>query len=208
MNQPGAAKCCWHFKCKQIFIRSEYKEAEEFALSVCGDAAKYDGLVIAGQPGIGLTLFCLAFTGSQDLSPGKSVIPLRILLRRLALKLPIALQIRPNHALVFYRGGVKEFSRLENRSVYHPLSSEHGPPGRIWVLVDSNRELHEPAPAFQGGFFFVVEASFPHPSHHRWIRDIRNICFYMKSWSFVEVLQAQVDLPPGIHNAYSFTATH
>ncbi|KAF9648091.1 hypothetical protein BDM02DRAFT_3187371 [Thelephora ganbajun] len=172
MNQPGA-----------------YREAEEFALSVCGGAAKYDGLVIAGQPGI-----------------GKSVFLLRILLRRLALKLPTALQIRPNHALLFCRGGVKEFSRLENRSVYHPLKSEHGPPGRIWVLVDSNRELHEPAPAFQEGFFFVVEVSSPRPSRHEWIRGIRSMSFYMKSWSFMEVLQAQVDLPAGIHNTYIFTA--
>ncbi|KAF9645194.1 hypothetical protein BDM02DRAFT_681763 [Thelephora ganbajun] len=122
---------------------------------------------------------------------GKSVFPLRILLHRLALKLPTALQIEPNCAQLFYQGGVKEFTHLEDGPRYTPLESKCGLPGRIWALVDSNRQLVEPAPVFQQGPSFVVKASSPRPVRHEWTRDIRSISFYMKSWSFTEVLQVR-----------------
>ena len=36
MIKPGVVDNCWHLESESIFIRSEYKEAEEFAVSVCG----------------------------------------------------------------------------------------------------------------------------------------------------------------------------
>jgi hypothetical protein len=110
-------------------------------------------------------------------------------LRRLALKLPTALQINPNRALLFYEKGVKEFTEL-NAPAYNPLGPMADPLGRIWALVDCMEGLHEPAPVFKNGPFFVVETTSPCPAGLRWTRNVRSNHFYMKLWSFVEVLQA------------------
>jgi len=109
-------------------------------------------------------------------------------LRRLALKLPTALQIEPEHALLFHETGVKEFQHPGGVASYTPLRSGRGPPGRIWALVDSNWRVQEPAPVFQGDPF-VVEATSPRPACHEWTRRVRFNFFYMKPWSFAEVLQ-------------------
>lgn len=55
MPKPGTAKHCWDFdlRCKNILIRSEYKEAEDFILSNHGA----DNVLITGQPGIGSLFF-------------------------------------------------------------------------------------------------------------------------------------------------------
>ncbi|KAF9646282.1 hypothetical protein BDM02DRAFT_3271061 [Thelephora ganbajun] len=185
---------CWLFKCEKILIRSEYKEAEEFILSTRGAATVYDALLIVGDTGIGISPFCLAITGSQGLSSGRSVFLLRTLLRRLALKLPTALQIEPNRALLFYQGGVKEFTQLNSGSAYNPLKSTHDPLGRIWALVGSN--LHEPATVFQESPFFVIGASTYNPVRHEWIRKIRTGFFYMKRWSLEEVMQVRSLIEP------------
>ena len=60
--KPEVTKDCWGFERERekIPIRSEYKEAEEFAL--CG--AKLRALVVIGQPGIGPSPFCSVITGS------------------------------------------------------------------------------------------------------------------------------------------------
>ena len=56
MIKPGVVDNCWHLESESIFIRSEYKEAEEFAVSVCGAARRNMALMVAGQPGIGSSL--------------------------------------------------------------------------------------------------------------------------------------------------------
>jgi len=119
---------------------------------------------------------------------GKSTFLLRILLRRLALKLPTALQIKPKYALLFHEGGVKEFSGLGDGPTYNPLkpAREHGAAGRIWVLVDS----YEPDLAFTEGPFFILQAASPRPARHHWTRKVPVNFFYMKPWSFSEVIQA------------------
>ena len=61
MPESKTLNCCWNFRCKKIFIRSEYKEAEEFATSACANG--YDALVVGGRPGIGLSLSA-CITGS------------------------------------------------------------------------------------------------------------------------------------------------
>jgi len=190
MSKPDVLNNCWGpFECKKIFIRSEYKEAEEFLLSICGSGMDYDAVVIAGQPGIGLSHFCSAAMGSLDILSGKSVFLVRTLLRRLALELPTALQIYPDHALLFYQGGVKEFVHLYSRAMYNCLSPEGGTLARIWALVDSGQELKEPSPVFKGDPFFVVETLSSCPTRSEWTRRIRCEPFYMKQWAFSEVLQ-------------------
>ena len=60
MLKPEILEDCWSTNCAKIFIRSEYKEAEEFALSTCGATIPYNAFVVSGQPGIGSLLFYLA----------------------------------------------------------------------------------------------------------------------------------------------------
>ena len=110
-------------------------------------------------------------------------------MRRLALKLPTALQIEPNYALLFHEAGVKQFQRFEEVGPYQPLKSGRGPSGRIWALVDSNWRVDKPAPVFQGGPFFVIEAMSPRLARREWIRRFKFNIFYMKLWTFAEVLQ-------------------
>lgn len=112
---------------------------------------------------------------------------LRTLLRRLALKLPTALQTKPNCALLFYEHGVKEFTEIR-ASCYNQLASGDLL-GRIWALVGSNQELHEPTSIFRKGPFFVIQTSSPHPTSCKWIWNVTHEAFYMKPWSFAEVLQ-------------------
>ena len=126
---------------------------------------------------------------SQGLLLGKSVFLLRILLRRLALKLPTVLQILPDYALLFHEGGVKDFAQIDGRLTYAELESGMAPLGRIWALVDSNDGIHAPAPMFRDGQFFVVQAGSPRPIHRDWTRGKRIRFFYAKPWSFSEVLQ-------------------
>ena len=190
MLKPKALESCWDFDCEKIFIRPEYKEAEEFVLSACGAVRPYRAFVVTGQPGIAPLPYLTATGGLGDTLSGKSVFLLRIFLRRLALMLPTALQIDPDCALLFYQVGVKEFVQLSNGYVYAPLKPQDSPLGRIWALIDSNRGLHEPPAVFKEGPFFVVKASSPLPVRLEWTRGVRTKFLYMKLWSFSEVLQA------------------
>lgn len=59
---------CWPSKCDKFFIRSEYKEAEQFALSAYADG--FDALIVTGQPGIGLSLFRLHYGRLKSIHQG------------------------------------------------------------------------------------------------------------------------------------------
>jgi len=86
-----------------------------------------------------------------------------------------------------------EFNHLTHDPLYSTLGGmdrEGSPPDRIWALVDSRHESLESADIFRDGPFFVVEAASPHPVHQRWANRTPVKYFYMKPWSFAEVLQA------------------
>ena len=123
-------------------------------------------------------------------SSGKSVFLLRMLIRRLALKLPTALQIGPNRGMLFHEGCVKEFKLLDDDTAYEKLWGDKDPLSRIWALVESNKNLREPAPIFQQGPFFAVQAASPRPERRKWTKTVRTKRFYMKPWPFLEVVQA------------------
>jgi hypothetical protein len=61
---PEVAMRSWSSnpKYKKILIRSEYKEAEEFALTTCGMAEAPQAFVVVGQSGIGFSPFYSATT--------------------------------------------------------------------------------------------------------------------------------------------------
>lgn len=124
--------------------------------SLYSDTRGNRSLVVTGRPGIGSSLSIRHYRRrSRVLSLGISAFLLRVLLRRLAFRLPIALQISSNCALLFNGGGVKE--------CIHSVQPEPDGEaiGRSWALVDSDRRLLEPTRTFQAGPFFIVEASFP-----------------------------------------------
>ena len=108
-----------------------------------------------------------------------------LLMRRLALGLPTVLQLNHNPPLLFHEHGVCRFTHPKDK-----LGSEVSFPDKIWVLVDSNRYAAEPATVFQSDIFFVIETVPFSAPYLQWM-DGRAAChFFMKPWTFSEVLQA------------------
>ena len=125
---------------------------------------------------------------------------LRLLLRRLALRLPTALQVHNNFAILFHEGGVSEFASLDKPSVYNALRSLSGgdPKQKVWALVNTSEFLSDPADIFKDHeIFFVVDATSPRSEHLEWLDKINHQKFYMKPWSLSEIIQAYVDLASG-----------
>ena len=65
MLKPNGLDDCWRFTCEKIFIRPEYKEAEEFLLSTCAAKSVIKAVVVTGRPGIGSSHFHFAITASS-----------------------------------------------------------------------------------------------------------------------------------------------
>ena len=119
-----------------------------------------------------------------------------LLMRRLALGLPAALQLDGTPPILFHERGVSQFTR--NLDIYTVTKAlKLSPPGQIWALVDSNQFAKEPAAVFRNTIFFVVEAvSFSYPRLER--TPLHTSLFFMKTWSFSEALQAYVEPPPSV----------
>jgi hypothetical protein len=185
---PDGLGKAWGFKLKNLLIRNEYEEAQRAVLWVCGckGVFPYDNMVFTGPPGIGKPLPHFTTIGS-DLCLGKTTFLLLLLLRRLAAGLPTGLQIDTGYSLLFWKGGVFEFGEQEYSTSYMDLDGTGDPLSRIWVLVDLNPKLTQPAGAFSDcGPFFVVVAASPHPG---WTMRTISYAFFMKRWIFSEVLQ-------------------
>ena len=114
-------------------------------------------------------------------------------MRRLALGLPTVLQVEPQYALFFHRGGTSQLSTLEEHIAYWPLYFGTDVCKRVWALVDSNDSLEKPAPIFRYGRpFFVVETLSPRPTRFEWTKKVAWRYFFMKTWTLSEVRQASV----------------
>ena len=118
-------------------------------------------------------------------------------MRRLALQLPTALQYDSSGKVVlFHEGGVSQLLNLDDTLSVKGLRFPPHSPARIWALVDSNDRLIEPAPIFRTrGPFFVVESTSPRQPHLKWPKKVPSRRFYMKTWTFSEVIKAYVTLP-------------
>jgi len=162
---------------------------------------------VTGHPGIGLPAPFASPPTNYDVVPGKSVFLLRLLIRRLSLGLPTALQIVPEYALLFCNEGVYKFGQLGDQGPYSKMHQSTGPYSRIWALIDSNVVLIQPAGAFMSGRpFFVVEAASPRYDRFQWMKKVYGERFYMKPWSFPEVCQAYVHFSPlDRHNVDDYT---
>jgi len=123
-----------------------------------------------------------------------------LLMRRLALGLPTALQLNGTPPLLFHERGVCQFTHPDDQSVSAlSLASPH----KIWALVDSNELITVPAHIFQVKSFFVVEAVRFSIPLILWMDHSAPRRFFMKPWSFSEVLQAYVDTVPVCHEAHT-----
>jgi hypothetical protein len=115
-------------------------------------------------------------------------------MKRLALQLPTAMQIGPDLAFLFYEGGVCRFEHPGDQSCYLSLDSPNF--DRIWALVDCDRTSGQPPGIFNlTSTFFVVEAAPPRAPRLECSRKYGTKIFFMKRWTFSEVLQAYVDTP-------------
>ncbi len=119
------------------------------------------------------------------------------------LRLPTALQIRPDEALLFHEGGTSIFQDLIDNGSYLGLESAN-PQSKIWVLVDSNESLEKLAGVFRMGRpFFVLQVASSRAAHFDWwAKKIKFGRFYMKTWTLSEVLQAYETTSSCVHNTY------
>ena len=82
-------------------------------------------------------------------------------MRRLALGLPTALQVRNGYAVLFHEGGTPSFLKIDGDPCYAMDLKPDGRSSRIRALIDSNQFVFDPALIFLRGPFFVIEA-VPH----------------------------------------------
>jgi len=126
-------------------------------------------------------------------------------MRRIALGLPTILQTHKEYAILFHDGGISQLDDLDNPEAYRALkfswrAGDHHK--RIWALVDTGPLLPEPANIFKHPkTFFVVTAT--HYSDPDWIERVDFREFFMKPWSFSEIIQVYVDPLLGASKTHS-----
>ena len=126
-----------------------------------------------------------------------------LIIRRLAIGHPMALQVHQNYPLFFHEGGVCQFTDLEDRDdeINGPLISHS--PGGIQALADSNPDVVKPMGAVRAGRpFFVVEMVSPRPQRVEWFEEVNYLREGVR-WTFSEILQVYVGLPTGVHNTHA-----
>ena len=175
---------------RKFLVRSEYEEAEQAILLANRDHS--DAILISGQPGIGSLPFP-SLSVESNFQSGKTIFLIWLLMRRLVLGLPTALQINSDFALLFHEGGTSLFSTLRTLCPYEEFFNTSSPLAKLWVLVDSNNDLAEPSLLFTNrGPFFVVEALSPRVQRFNWTDKVHVQVFYMKTWTSDEVRQVSV----------------
>lgn len=128
-----------------------------------------------------------------------------LLLRRLSLQLPTILLYDPCGVVLFHEGGVSKFRSVDDRLFFAQWWFPPRSRARIWALVHSNNLLPLPAPAFlKRGPFFVVEAASPSRDRFKWANRVSSERFYMKAWTFSEVLKAYATPPSRGRNTHVF----
>jgi len=180
---------------RKILVRSEYEQAEQAILSANENGR--DAFIVSGNPGIGspppFSSSVVTSSIGPNLESGKSIFLVWLLMRRLVLRLPTAIQVYPHFAILFHEGGISQFSDLQGPDTYGVLDFGRSCHKNIWVLVDSNQYLVEPASIFRDhGPFFVIEAISPSEKRREWTKKVARVSYYMKTWTLEEVLQASV----------------
>lgn len=105
-------------------------------------------------------------------------------------------QYKPDGGLLFHKGGVSKFRTLDESLSFAKWRTPPHSLAKIWAFIDSNNRLSQPALIFRmKGPFFVVEAVSPRPHRLDWVSKVYFERFYMKTWTFSEVLKAYA-IPP------------
>jgi hypothetical protein len=186
---PETMPDLWGLDLQRILVQPQYKEIERAALSA---SAKYvEAFLVSGQPGTGPPPLALS-SAELDLQTGKSVFLMWLLMRRLALGLPTALQVRADCVMLFHEGGTSQFLFPERDIRYLGLKfPQIDCSKRIWALVDSNQHPTEHVGIFcYRKPFFVVEAVSPRQEGLDWIIEVYPAYYDMKPWTSSEVPEA------------------
>src|SRR6267154_3739576 len=88
---------------RKFLVRSEFEEAEQAILLANGEYF-CDAILVSGHPGIGSPPFP-SLSVESNFQSGKSIFLIWVLMRRLVLGLPTALQFHSDFALLFHEGG-------------------------------------------------------------------------------------------------------
>jgi hypothetical protein len=67
-------------------------------------------------------------------------------------------------------------------------------PEQIWALVGMDPLLEEPAGIFKfPKTFFIINSTSPHSENPGWLKRTNHSYFYMKPWTFSEIIQVFAD---------------
>ena len=120
---------------------------------------------------------------------------LRLLMRRFMLQLPTVFQPGTNNPILFHKNGTYELKKFRNPEWYKALAFPENPSCRIWALFDPSPDAPQPAALLTSTSspFFIVQAASPRSDYNDWHNKLGPRYFYMKPWSFLELVQVYVD---------------
>ncbi len=150
-----------------LLVREEYEVAYNY-LRLCegNPDSRGGGMVVTGQPGIGLHLppTTVSFANNRYLisNPGKTCFLYYLLFRLLGVRKTVALQVRDNFVLFQGTGVHLEYDMGS--------AGGHGIPSGAWALTDSHSGFKEPCPPFltaqRANGAWVVQTTSP--SKDKW----------------------------------------
>ncbi|KAI0748933.1 hypothetical protein C8Q74DRAFT_380376 [Fomes fomentarius] len=135
-------------KDKKFYVRQSY--VETFGRVWRAAASKFAGILVAGQPGIGKTIFLWY-----------------LLVRLLQDKQVVLLHIQKNRPLLFLHDEVYELSQPASDLIDLPTPSIGS--AIIWSLFDLEAANKSP-PLVLGPHCFFVQAPSPHPERIKWTK--------------------------------------
>ena len=98
-----------------------------------------------------------------------------LLMGRLSLGPPTALQVRDGCTVLFHGGATFRLLSFDNNPSYVKLNFPPHSPSRTRALVDSNKVLWEPTS------IFFIEAAPPHRQYTKWASKLYSRRFYIKT---------------------------
>jgi hypothetical protein len=165
----------------KILVREEYPLMLKHLESL--REAGSSGVVVTGQPGIGMRSTCILPITSNRFITGKTTFLHYLLIERVIDGKPTAFQVSANGT--FFLLGQHDLR-------YVPVGTAMDPAGfpGVWALVDSNAGLIEPRSEFTSirSKFFLVQTSSPQPRRWKaWRTQLSGDIAVMKGWSWPEM---------------------
>jgi hypothetical protein len=167
-----------------LLVRDEYEVVYEDLCSYKDKARlRGGGVVVTGQPGIGMLLLPTLASITHNLhptpNPGKTCFLYYLLFRLLSKKKTVAFQLDDVFVL-FQDTGV---SLSDNTSALEKI------PGGTWALTDSRANPERPYPAFLTGDAWVVQTTSPSPG--KWQsrnKELKAVTYWMDVFSLDEMV--------------------